>query len=191
MAPTTITLEPAHALSAGVALSATLLSLYLGEMVGRARRVYKVPVRPGPPTARPSPGSAALLARPLTHVLILHSTPTCTRRPTTPPRRPLTEYSVRAGPPRAALCARLHARLHRGTHARGARHTGAHQNYLENLSSFLVYLVLGSVHYPLAAAGLGAIYLAGRVAYAQGYSTGTPTSAAAAVTAALLLMMMR
>ena len=45
---------------------------------------------------------------------------------------------------------------------------------LENIPSFLVLLTVSSIFYPLYAAGLGAVYLAGRIQYMRGYSTGDP-----------------
>eukprot|EP00047_Mylnosiga_fluctuans_P003958 m.231952 g.231952 ORF g.231952 m.231952 type:complete len:149 (-) comp12282_c0_seq1:40-486(-) len=50
----------------------------------------------------------------------------------------------------------------------------AHQNSLENLPQFLALLVFGGANYPAIAALAGVIYLAGRVAYVLGYSTGDP-----------------
>lgn len=45
----------------------------------------------------------------------------------------------------------------------------AHANYTENLPGFLTTLLIGGVVHPKASAGLGAIWLAGRVTYALGY----------------------
>jgi len=50
----------------------------------------------------------------------------------------------------------------------------AHQNSLENLPQFLVLLLTAGLRFPVTAAVAGAIYLAGRVAYFAGYSTGDP-----------------
>ncbi|XP_064648872.1 glutathione S-transferase 3, mitochondrial-like isoform X1 [Lineus longissimus] len=50
----------------------------------------------------------------------------------------------------------------------------AHQNYLENQPQFLMILFLGGLQYPKISAAAGMIYLAGRVAYAIGYSSGDP-----------------
>ena len=44
MAATVITLQREHALVGAVAIGAGLLSFYLGEIVGMARRKYNVPV---------------------------------------------------------------------------------------------------------------------------------------------------
>ena len=44
MAATVITLQREHALVGAVAIGAGLLSFYLGEIVGKARRKYNVPV---------------------------------------------------------------------------------------------------------------------------------------------------
>ncbi|RPA86111.1 membrane-associated proteins in eicosanoid and glutathione metabolism [Ascobolus immersus RN42] len=46
----------------------------------------------------------------------------------------------------------------------------AHQNYLENYPAFLALLFISGARYPLYAAGAGAIWLAGRIAYAIGYA---------------------
>ncbi|XP_064648894.1 glutathione S-transferase 3, mitochondrial-like isoform X3 [Lineus longissimus] len=51
----------------------------------------------------------------------------------------------------------------------------AHQNYLENQPQFLMILFLGGLQYPKISAAAGMIYLAGRVAYAIGYSSGDPS----------------
>lgn len=50
----------------------------------------------------------------------------------------------------------------------------AHQNTLENYPQFLVLLLLGGLEWPVISAGAGVLYLAGRIAYAQGYYTGDP-----------------
>jgi len=50
----------------------------------------------------------------------------------------------------------------------------AHQNTLENYPQFLLVLGLGSIQYPLISSIGGAVYLLGRLAYFQGYSTGQP-----------------
>ena len=52
--------------------------------------------------------------------------------------------------------------------------TGSHQNYLEQIATFISVLAMGSVFYPTAAAALGTVYLLGRVFYARGYQTGDP-----------------
>ena len=49
-----------------------------------------------------------------------------------------------------------------------------HQNFLEAVPSFLTFLVLGGIYYPLIAAGLGALYLVSRISYASGYASGDP-----------------
>lgn len=50
----------------------------------------------------------------------------------------------------------------------------AHQNSLENYPAFLAMLALGGAKYPITAAVGGTVYLLGRIAYFQGYSTGKP-----------------
>merc|ERR1711979_186054 len=50
----------------------------------------------------------------------------------------------------------------------------SHQNFLENYPTFLMLLFLGGLQYPRISAAAGLIYLAGRVRYAVGYSTGDP-----------------
>lgn len=50
----------------------------------------------------------------------------------------------------------------------------AAQNSLENQPIFLTLLILAGLKYPVTAAVAGAIYLAGRVLYIRGYSTGDP-----------------
>jgi glutathione S-transferase len=49
-----------------------------------------------------------------------------------------------------------------------------HQNSLEMLPSFLALLAAAGVRHPLTASALGASYLAGRIFYFRGYSTGDP-----------------
>nr|QPM92676.1 microsomal Glutathione S-transferase [Procambarus clarkii] len=49
-----------------------------------------------------------------------------------------------------------------------------HQNTLENYPQFLLMLGLGSIKYPLISSIGGAVWLAGRIAYFEGYSTGKP-----------------
>ena len=49
-----------------------------------------------------------------------------------------------------------------------------HQNSLENLAAFNTLLLLSGLRYPVSAAIAGTIYLAGRVQYFRGYSTGDP-----------------
>jgi glutathione S-transferase len=43
---------------------------------------------------------------------------------------------------------------------------------LENYPQFLALLLLGGLEWPVVSAGAGVIFLAGRIAYAQGYYTG-------------------
>jgi len=50
----------------------------------------------------------------------------------------------------------------------------AHQNTLENYPQFLFLLLLGGLEWPLVSAGAGVVFLASRIAYAQGYYTGDP-----------------
>ncbi|KAF6259335.1 microsomal glutathione S-transferase 3-like protein [Scenedesmus sp. NREL 46B-D3] len=50
----------------------------------------------------------------------------------------------------------------------------AHQNSLENQPIFLALLTLSGLQYPVTAATFGGLYLAGRIGYVQGYSTGDP-----------------
>ncbi|PAA70165.1 hypothetical protein BOX15_Mlig020109g3 [Macrostomum lignano] len=50
----------------------------------------------------------------------------------------------------------------------------SHQNYLESMPFFYFMLVFGGLQAPRCSAACAAIYLAGRVVYAQGYSTGDP-----------------
>ncbi|BFZ65450.1 hypothetical protein YB2330_006621 [Saitoella coloradoensis] len=50
----------------------------------------------------------------------------------------------------------------------------AHANFTENYSAFLVTLIFGGLNYPVASAACGAVYLAGRVIYTLGYTTGDP-----------------
>eukprot|EP00887_Chlorella_sp_A99_P005485 scaffold1.g5485.t1 len=49
-----------------------------------------------------------------------------------------------------------------------------HQNSLENLPTFLSLLAVAGYRFPIPAAVCAAVYLAGRVRYFQGYSTGDP-----------------
>lgn len=51
----------------------------------------------------------------------------------------------------------------------------SHQNFLEYYPQFLMMLFLGGFEYPKVAAGAGVVYLAGRIVYALGYSTGDPS----------------
>lgn len=51
----------------------------------------------------------------------------------------------------------------------------SHQNFLEYYPQFLMVLFLGGFEYPRVAATAGVVYLAGRVVYALGYSTGDPS----------------
>ncbi|KAH7936531.1 hypothetical protein HPB49_000606 [Dermacentor silvarum] len=48
----------------------------------------------------------------------------------------------------------------------------SHQNFLETYPQFLMLLFLGGFEYPKFAACSGLLYLAGRIVYAIGYSTG-------------------
>lgn len=50
----------------------------------------------------------------------------------------------------------------------------AHQYSLENYPQFLFLLLVGGLQYPRTSALAGAVYLAGRVAFATGYYTGDP-----------------
>ncbi|KAF8507645.1 membrane-associated proteins in eicosanoid and glutathione metabolism [Hysterangium stoloniferum] len=50
----------------------------------------------------------------------------------------------------------------------------AHQNTLENLPQTLFCLTFAGLKYPIAAASLGGLWVAGRVLYTLGYSTGDP-----------------
>ncbi|XP_063234058.1 glutathione S-transferase 3, mitochondrial-like [Bacillus rossius redtenbacheri] len=50
----------------------------------------------------------------------------------------------------------------------------AHQNTLENYPQFLALLLLGGLEWPVVSAVGGAVWLLGRIAYAQGYYTGDP-----------------
>ncbi|KAJ3270713.1 Microsomal glutathione S-transferase 3 [Terramyces sp. JEL0728] len=50
----------------------------------------------------------------------------------------------------------------------------AHQNTLELVPGFLIFLVLSGIEYPLVSSVSGVVYLAGRIAFAGGYSTGDP-----------------
>ncbi|ESO95375.1 hypothetical protein LOTGIDRAFT_116903 [Lottia gigantea] len=48
----------------------------------------------------------------------------------------------------------------------------AHQNTLEGYPQFLMLLFVGGLQYPKVTAGLGAVCLLGRIAYALGYYSG-------------------
>jgi glutathione S-transferase len=50
----------------------------------------------------------------------------------------------------------------------------AHQNTLENYSTFLLLLGIASIQHPFYAGISGTIFLLGRIAYAIGYCTGDP-----------------
>ena len=54
----------------------------------------------------------------------------------------------------------------------------AHQNTLEYLPSALALQALMGLKFPITAAVLGAVWAAGRIIYAAGYSTGDPTKRA-------------
>ena len=49
----------------------------------------------------------------------------------------------------------------------------AHQNTLENYPQFLFMLTTGGLSHPCIASAAGLTYLAGRIAFAKGYYTGT------------------
>ncbi|KAJ3252758.1 Microsomal glutathione S-transferase 3 [Chytriomyces hyalinus] len=48
----------------------------------------------------------------------------------------------------------------------------AHQNYLENLPSFLFFLSAGGLEYPKVAAAAGTLWLLGRIKYSSNYQKG-------------------
>jgi len=50
----------------------------------------------------------------------------------------------------------------------------AHQNTMEGEGRFLTLLFIGGLQYPKISAGLGLVYLIGRIVYAKGYYTGEP-----------------
>lgn len=50
----------------------------------------------------------------------------------------------------------------------------AHQNTIESSSTFYFLLFSSGMQYPKISAAAGAVYLAGRIAYALGYYTGEP-----------------
>nr|CAD7445812.1 unnamed protein product [Timema bartmani] len=52
----------------------------------------------------------------------------------------------------------------------------AHQNTLENYPQFLTLLLLGGLEWPIVSAVGGAVWLLGRIVYAQGYYTGANLS---------------
>jgi len=50
----------------------------------------------------------------------------------------------------------------------------AHQSYLENLPSFLFFLLVGGMECPISAAIGGSLFLVGKFVSARGYATGDP-----------------
>ncbi|KAK9846254.1 hypothetical protein WJX81_000105 [Elliptochloris bilobata] len=50
----------------------------------------------------------------------------------------------------------------------------AHQNSLENFPQFLILLITAGLRFPVTAAIAGVVYIAGRITYFMGYSTGDP-----------------
>ena len=50
----------------------------------------------------------------------------------------------------------------------------AHQNTLENYPQFLFFLTMGGMSCPKTCAAAGALWIAGRIAFALGYYTGKP-----------------
>ncbi|CAK0748832.1 hypothetical protein CVIRNUC_001863 [Coccomyxa viridis] len=50
----------------------------------------------------------------------------------------------------------------------------AHQQSLENFPQFLAVFLVAGIAYPISAAIAGLVYLAGRVVYFAGYSSGEP-----------------
>lgn len=51
----------------------------------------------------------------------------------------------------------------------------AHQNTLENIPLFMVFLLLAGLYLPRLSAAFGVTYLVSRVVYAYGYYTGDPS----------------
>ena len=49
-----------------------------------------------------------------------------------------------------------------------------HQNSLEMMPLFFVFLLLGGLRHPCISAGLGLLYTVSRYFYFKGYSTGDP-----------------
>lgn len=49
----------------------------------------------------------------------------------------------------------------------------AHQNYLENLPTFLVTSAIAGLQYPIPTAVMGVVWCAGRLVYAKGYINST------------------
>ncbi|ESO88900.1 hypothetical protein LOTGIDRAFT_209813 [Lottia gigantea] len=50
----------------------------------------------------------------------------------------------------------------------------AHQNTLENLTFFIMFLLAGGLQFPKLCAASGVLYLISRLVYAYGYYTGDP-----------------
>ena len=54
----------------------------------------------------------------------------------------------------------------------------AHQNTLENLPQFFFLLTMGGLSHPILAGTAGWVWVAGRIVYGLGYSTGDPAKRA-------------